>query len=70
MLPTPREDLADAIAATGDDQPTFGAPRDARHALPPHLPVRDDFLRANALLQAPEAYTGIMCGGDGLPRRA
>lgn len=60
-----RKDLHNAVSARADDQPSVAAPANVADAFAPHGTVRHDVLRADALLERPEAYACVVAGRDG-----
>lgn len=60
-----RKDLHHPIPTRRNDEPTILAPLNIAHALTAHRAMRHDFLRANALLQRPEADAGVVAGRHG-----
>lgn len=59
------EDLDDAIAARGHDQAAVLAPDNTADALTTHNAMCGDFLGADALVEGPEAYGGVVTGRYG-----
>lgn len=62
--------FTDSITTTCNHQSPFRTPSHARSALTSHLPVRNNVLRADPLLQGPESDRRIMPCRDSFPRIA
>lgn len=65
-LPSPRKNLNNPIPTGADDQSAVLAPRNVADAFAAHGPVADEVLRADALLERPDADAGVVAGGHGL----
>ena len=60
----PREHLDDTIATGTDNKTAILAPNNAADALAAHNAMTRNHLRADALLEAPEANASVVTGGD------
>lgn len=58
------ENLDDSITAATNNPPPILAPHDGANALAAHEAMAGEFLHAGALLERPEAQTGVVAGGD------
>lgn len=61
----PHKNLPNPISTSTNHQPAVATPRDTADAFAAHRPMADDILGTDTLLQAPEADTSVMAGGDG-----